>query len=146
MFNKMKQVFSLFLLCVLSGSVYADIDSLSEEELYSKLQAELPVIDHSCSVITKEQKDCNYIHIYNLKTRILELYPEWSERVKKAILDNNVEIGMTKEQVQVSWCLPNDVSVSIDKSGIHEQCNYGGSGCLYFEKGKLSCWQYKEFR
>ncbi len=41
----MKIVFTLFFLSVLSGSVYADIDSLSEEDLYSKLQAELHVFD-----------------------------------------------------------------------------------------------------
>ncbi len=94
MFCKMKMVFTLFLLSFLSCSVYADIDSLGEEDLYSKLQAELPVIDYSCSFITQEQKDCNYIHIYNLKTRIVELHPKWSARVKEAILDYNVEIGM----------------------------------------------------
>ncbi len=45
---------------------------------------------------------------------------------------------MTKEHVQASWGLPNDVSVSIDKSGIHEQWRHGGSHYLYFENRKLA--------
>ncbi len=142
MFYKMKMVTILFLFTVLSGSAYADINSLSEEELYSELQAELPVIvDHSYSVITLEQKDSNYIHIYNLKTRIVDLHPEWSVRVKEAILNSNVEIGMTKEQVQASLGLPKDIRVNIEKNGINEQWYYGGSYYLYFENEELSGWQ-----
>ena len=131
----------LFLLTALSGSAYADIDSLSEEELFSKLQAELPVIEHLDCIITPEQKDHNYIYIYNLRTHIIDLHPEWSTSVKEAILDNNLEIGMTKEQVQVSWGLPKDIRVNLDKSGIHELWHYGISIYLYFENGELSGWQ-----
>ncbi len=134
MFYKMKMIIILFLLTALSGSVCADINSFSEEELFSKLQAELPVIDHSDCVITPEQKDCNYIHIYNLKTRIIALHPEWSTSVKEAILNGDVKDGMTKKQVQASWGLPSDVSVNIDKSGIHELWHYGRSYDIYFFK------------
>ncbi len=130
----------LFLLTALSSSVYADIDSLSEEELYSKLQAELPVIDHLDCVITPEQKDRNYIHIYNLKSRIIDLHPGWSVSVNDAILNGDVEAGMTKRQVRASLGLPKDISVNI-KSGIYEQWHYGGSSYLYFENGKLTGWR-----
>ncbi len=144
MFYKIKMVTILFLFTTLLGSAYAGIDSLSEEELYSKLQAEFPVIaDHSSSVITLEQKDSNYIHIYNLKTRIVDLHPEWSDSAKEAILNSNVEIRMTKEQVQASLGLPKDISINIDKYSINEQWYYGGSYYLYFEDGELSGWQSK---
>ncbi len=69
------------------------------------------------------------------------MHPEWSASVYEANLDNNVEIGMTKEQVHASRGFPNDVSVSIDKSGIHEQWHYAVSYYLYFENGELSGWQ-----
>ncbi len=86
MLYKMKLVTILFLVVALSGTVYADIDSLSEEELYIKLQAELPVIDHSDCIITPKKKYRNSVYIYNLKSRIVNLHPEWSVSVKKAIL------------------------------------------------------------
>ncbi len=133
----MKLIIILFLLIALSGSVYADIDSFSEEELYTRLQAELPVIDHSDCVIAPEKKYCNYIHIYNLKSRIINLHPEWSSSVKEAILDGNVEAGMSKKQVQASRGLPRDVCVKIDESGNYEQWYYGGSDYLYFANGEL---------
>ncbi len=121
----------------LSGTVYADIDSLSEEELYLKLQAELSVIDHSDCVVTPEKKYRNSIYIYNLKSRIVNLHPEWNSSIKEIILDGDVEAGMSKEQVQASWGLPKDISVNIYKSGNHEQWCYGVSRYLYFKNGEL---------
>ena len=59
-----KMIMITILLTALSGSVYADIDSLSEEELYSKLQAELPVIDHTNCVVTPEQKETAIIFTF----------------------------------------------------------------------------------
>ncbi len=138
MLYKMELVTILFLVAVLSGTVYADIDYLSEEELYTKLQAELPVIDHSDCVITPEKKYRNYIYIYNLKSRIINLHPEWNSSVKEAILNGDVEVGMSKEQVQAIWGLPKDVRVNIDKSGNYEQWRYGVSSYLYFDNGELS--------
>ncbi|MBS1257804.1 MAG: hypothetical protein MAG551_00853 [Candidatus Scalindua arabica] len=133
-----KLVTILFLLTALSGSVYADIDSLSEEELFFKLQAELPVIDHSNCVVIPEQKDSNYIYIYNLRSHIINLHPEWSTGVKESILNGDVKDGMTKKQVQASWGLPKDTKVNLDKSGTHELWHYGISVYLYFENGELS--------
>ena len=138
MFYKIKIVIMLILLTALSSVASADIDSLSEEELYSRLQAALPVIDQSDCVIKPEQKDRNYIYIYNLKSRIVNLHPEWSASVIDAILNSDVEIGMTKEQVQASRGLPKDVVVSIENSGIREKWHYGGSRYLYFENGKFA--------
>ncbi len=140
MLYKMKLVTILLLVTALSGTVYADIDSLSEEDLYLKLQAELPATDHSDCVITPKIKYRNYNHIYNLKSRIVNLHPEWNSSVKEAILDGDVEAGMSKEQVQASWGLPKDISVNIDKSGNHEQWCYGVSRYLYFENGELVEW------
>ncbi len=137
MLYKMELVTILFLVAVLSGTVYADIDSLSEEELYSKLQAELPVIDHSDCVITPEKKYRNYIHIYNLKSRIINLHPEWNSSIKEDILNGKVEVGMSKKQVQASWGSPKNICVKIDKSGNYEQWCYGGSDYLYFANGKV---------
>ncbi len=139
MLYKMELITILFLVAALSGTVYADIDSLSEEELYTKRQAELPVIDHSDCVITPEKKYRNYIYIYNLKSRIINLHPEWNSSVKEAILNGDVKAGMSKEQVQASWGLPKDISVNIDKSGNYKQWRYGISSYLYFKNGEL--WQ-----
>jgi hypothetical protein len=88
MFYKIKIVTILLLFTALLGSAYADIDSLREEGFYSKSKAEHPVV-HSCSVIAPQKKDYNYIHIYNLKARIVKLRSEWYTSVKEVIEEKN---------------------------------------------------------
>ena len=71
----------------------------------------------------RAERDRNYIYIYNLRSHIINLHPEWSTGVKDAILNGDVKDGMTKEQVQASWGLPKDIRVNLDKSG--ELWHYG---------------------
>ncbi|MCK5215497.1 MAG: hypothetical protein KAR05_09100 [Candidatus Omnitrophica bacterium] len=66
----------------------------------------------------------------------------WSEDVKELILKANIAIGMTREQVLVSWGEPDDINRTGGGYGVHEQWVYDRSETyLYFENGILTSWQ-----
>ncbi len=129
MIYKFKIIIILYILAALSGNAYAGIDTLSEEALFLKLQAELPADSSGC-VITPLQKNHNYIRVYNIKARIIDLHPEWSTKTGFAILNNEVQAGMTKVQVQASWGLPENCSVKITETAIQELWHYGDTNYL----------------
>ncbi|MDZ4340854.1 MAG: hypothetical protein U1E51_00255, partial [Candidatus Binatia bacterium] len=60
--------------------------------------------------------------------------------IKKKILERKVEIGMTAEQVTLSWGKPQRVNRTVGGWGSHEQWIYG-STYLYFENDKLTSFQ-----
>ena len=74
-------------------------------------------------------------------------FPEvrkWNKGILDAIKKHSIVMGMTKEQVKLSWGLPIDINRSVGSWGVHEQWVYGGRYSrkyLYFENGKLTSWQ-----
>lgn len=67
-----------------------------------------------------------------------------SKRIKNCILKGKIRLGMTKEQVEVSWGKPRDINKSVGSWGVHEQWIYrkfSHSTYLYFENGILTSWQ-----
>lgn len=70
----------------------------------------------------------------------------WSEEVKQAIINSDIAIGMTKEQVIYSWGHPIDINKSVGSWGVHEQWKYGEAFMpyrpkdtyLHFENGTLA--------
>lgn len=60
----------------------------------------------------------------------------WPDRVKVAVLENRVEIGMTREQVTASWGQPRNVDVA--PATRQEQWTYSGPTYLYFTNGALA--------
>ena len=77
-----------------------------------------------------------------------EQNPQLSDDIKNCILNKNIRIGMTKEQVLLSWGHPcHGYSTCINKSvglwGVHEQWVYHSpyGPYLYFENGVLTSWQ-----
>ena len=67
-------------------------------------------------------------------------HPDWPEEIWDLIKKGKIRLGMTKEQVRLSWGQPNDINRSVGPWGIHEQWVYG-SQYLYFENGILTSWQ-----
>jgi hypothetical protein len=59
----------------------------------------------------------------------------WPERIKLAVLENRIEIGMTREQVTAAWGQPR--SVDVTPTSRQEQWTYGGPIYLYFTNGAL---------
>lgn len=67
----------------------------------------------------------------------------WGKKALKAISEQKVFPGMTKEQVRASWGPPSRINTSGGRWGEHEQWVFGESmsSYLYFENGRLSSWQ-----
>jgi hypothetical protein len=69
-------------------------------------------------------------------------YKKWGAKALNAIADCRVYLGMTADQVLVSWGKPNKINASVGSWGRHEQWVYGDSSYLYFENGKLTSRQH----
>lgn len=59
----------------------------------------------------------------------------WPEHVKVAVLEDRVEIGMTREQVTAAWGEPRRVDLTAITR--QEQWTYSGPTYLYFANGAL---------
>jgi len=68
------------------------------------------------------------------RRRAVNAHP-WPERIKAAVLENRVEIGMSREQVTAAWGQPRNVDVTAVTR--QEQWTYGGPVYLYFTNGAL---------
>lgn len=68
---------------------------------------------------------------------------KWSNDVWELIDKQKVKIGMTKEQIILSWGKPKEMNKDIYKSGTHEQWIYEGQ-YLYLENGKLTSMQNRK--
>jgi hypothetical protein len=69
---------------------------------------------------------------------------KWGRRTLKAIADREVFIGMTQQQVLMSWGRPDRVNTSVGSWGSHEQWVFGdspGASYLYFQNGRLASFQ-----
>lgn len=71
------------------------------------------------------------------KDRIKTFSPE----IQRNIKERKIRMGMTKEQVLLSWGYPNKVNRSVGEWGEHEQWCYPSSRYLYFENDVLTNWQ-----
>jgi hypothetical protein len=60
----------------------------------------------------------------------------WADHVKLAVLENRVELGMTREQVTAAWGEPRNVDVT--PTTRQEQWTYAGPTYLYFTDGAVA--------
>lgn len=65
---------------------------------------------------------------------------KWPATMERAIIDRKVQIGMTAEQVTMSWGKPERNNRSVGLWGVHEQWIYGDT-YLYFQNGVLTSYQ-----
>ena len=63
-----------------------------------------------------------------------------SQKIADAIKGQRVALGMTADQVILSWGKPEDVNRSVGSWGIHEQWVYGEQ-YVYLENGKVTSFQ-----
>ena len=70
---------------------------------------------------------------------------EIPEDIKELIIKEKIRIGMTDEQVILSWGPPDRKNVSVGSYGKHEQWIYSlGNYYLYFKNGTLTSYQFDE--
>lgn len=73
--------------------------------------------------------------------KIQQKHPDWSRKVCEAIAGKKVGVGMSAEQVRLSWGKPEKVNSTVYGRGTHEQWVYGGSQYVYFEDGVMTSLQ-----
>jgi len=62
----------------------------------------------------------------------------WSAKVWDLIEAGKVSIGMTDEQVKLSWGKPKEINQTYIETSVHEQWVYPSEDYLYFEDGVLT--------
>lgn len=76
-------------------------------------------------------------------------HPDLSQKTKNAILQSEVFIGMTDDQVKASIGEPDKVNRTVYEFGVHEQWVYRdrilSDKYYYFEDGKLTSWQESDY-
>jgi hypothetical protein len=66
--------------------------------------------------------------------------PETTDRIKQAITEGNLVLGMSAIEARASWGAPEKVNRTVSMHGVHEQWIYGNT-YVYFEDGILTSWQ-----
>lgn len=87
-----------------------------------------------------------YAELEHRRKKYINDHPRIPIKIKNAILKGEITIGMTDEQVLVSWGRPYEKNRNVSQQGIFEQWKFGSisrrSLCyLYFQNGKLVSWQ-----
>ena len=67
--------------------------------------------------------------------------PTWDEQLIEAIKQRKIRIGMTEQQLLLSWGKPDKVNSTVGAYGVHEQWVYGQSQYVYMKNGKLDSFQ-----
>ena len=97
----------------------------------------LPVFESWTNVMTDKVKTGNAWEDDIFEKNPLELYPVWDSLTWKAINAQTIVSGMTKEQVRISWGMPNIVTTDTTKAHCREQWCFGNQ-ILCFENDTVA--------
>lgn len=89
-------------------------------------------------LVEKENGEKGYIQYEMLSSD--NIITKYDINIQKLIQERKIIIGMTQEQVLLSWGKPDDINRNVGSWGNHEQWIYGNS-YIYFKNGKLTSWQ-----
>jgi hypothetical protein len=67
--------------------------------------------------------------------------PTWDKSIIEAIKQHKITIGMTNDQVQLSWGKPKKVNRTVTSQGVREQWIYSKEKYLYLDNNKLTAIQ-----
>ena len=62
-------------------------------------------------------------------------------KIRKAIAEEKIVLGMTKRQLILSWGKPESINSTVTAAGRNEQWVYGSGWYVYFTNGIVSAWQ-----
>jgi hypothetical protein len=133
-----------------SKKKFVDLPNLQEAIVLSKKKD--PILDDWYNFKFKVGK--RYLYLENveryelpylyLKSNPFKKY-HYSKSTWDLIKKENINMGMTENQVRLSWNDPDDINSYTYKWGSTDQWIYGdvldGATYLYFENGKLDSWQ-----
>lgn len=122
------------------NKIYKQADSLRKADSLSKADRNRVELNYEQDMIRLEQ-DRVRLEQDRIK-RIKHLYGSYA----KIIIDNKIQLGMSKKMVEESWGLPEDINRSVYTWTIKEQWVYPGHTeynhtYLYFDDGILTSWQ-----
>jgi len=122
----------------LTMSTKEKIQVLTDDQIYSRYTSSLCGGYGGRSMVSEKEKTL-------LRQEIIRRHPEWPEDIKRVVLEGNIQIGMTKEQLLASWGDPDNINRSVGSWGVHEQWIYAASYYkqiyVYVENGILTSWQ-----
>lgn len=79
------------------------------------------------------------------RQQYVSAHPDLNYRIKAAILNGQVVIGMKDDELLASWGRPVEINQSVGPWGIHEQWIYGrfpyNDTYIYLENGRVVSWQ-----
>jgi len=93
--------------------------------------------------LIEEQLNTGILTTYDpVRMRIATIKSKgWPEHIQEAVLQRKIILGMTKQQVELSWGKPERINRSVGTWGVNEQWVYEGQRYIYFQNGKLTSWQ-----
>jgi regulator of protease activity HflC (stomatin/prohibitin superfamily) len=62
----------------------------------------------------------------------------WAKDVERAVIERKVMLGMTSEQVSLSWGPPRKVNKTVRASGVSEQWVYSDDSYVYLDNGLVT--------
>ncbi|HAH24979.1 MAG TPA: hypothetical protein DCL77_14705 [Prolixibacteraceae bacterium] len=66
-----------------------------------------------------------------------KLYPNISNQIWKLIQESKIQIGMTKEECELTWGKPKDINTDINNETKRDQWVYSSERYLYFKDNRL---------
>ena len=93
-------------------------------------------------VVRKKTGDTGYLAFtdgsYFLKNPI---DPKWDKATVEMIKQRKIKLGMSEQQLSLSWGRPHRINKSVGSFGAHEQWVYGSEQYVYMQNGKLTSFQ-----
>lgn len=93
-------------------------------------------------LVKKETGEKGYL-AFNDRYFFLEnpIDPKWDKATAEIIKQRKIKLGMTEQQVLLSWGKPERINKTVGSSGVHEQWVYGVGQYVYVQNGKLTSFQ-----
>ena len=152
-----KSVIGMFVLCLMCfvlcgcGDYIRSENQQKDEKLNQADQRNLQSeIDQRFQQLKAERQERKRVEKQEtIKTYVVQ-NPQLPEDIKNLISNKKIRIGMTTEQVLLSWGKPcpsredgDCINRTVGAWGVHEQWiyNYPNGPYLYFENGVLASWQ-----
>jgi len=93
-------------------------------------------------VVRKKTGDTGYLAFYDSNFFLKNpIDPKWDKATVEMIKQRKIKLGMSEQQLSLSWGRPQRINRSVGSFGVHEQWIYGSGQYVYMQNGKLTSFQ-----
>jgi hypothetical protein len=117
-----------------------EIERLEKEEKRIKAEEKRIKEERQAQIRAQQEKQEREIRAQQGEYEIEIKLSKYEPRVRELIRQRRINLGFTKEQVELSWGEPERINRTVGRWGVHEQWVYGHT-YVYFEDGILTSWQ-----